>query len=183
MEVVALIIPFIALAILSVMIDKLTLVIEGIMNKIPGFPDRFEWWAAYSIVAIISFIICWQGSFSLFIYLGIHFKYAWEGWLMTALVISGGSSFVRSNFVMIESIPTVLSGVTATVANFVAKGKSNKEQNNVDNNYDNYPEAIEYPEAIDYSEAMNYPEAVESIDANQYYDLKDSTEDTNNPKQ
>lgn len=126
MEVVSLIIPFIALAILSVMIDKLTLVIEGIMHKIPGFPDRFEWWAAYVIVAIISFIICWQGGFSLFMYLGINFKYAWEGWLMTALVLSGGSAFVRSNFAMIESIPSILSGVTATVTNFVSRGKKKR---------------------------------------------------------
>lgn len=152
MEIISLIIPFIALAILSVMIDKLTLVLEGVMHKIPRLPDQFEWWIAYVIVAILSFIVCWQGNFDLFAYLDIYFNYKWQGWLMTALVLSGGSAFVRTNFSMIEAIPAVLGGVTTTVKGFFKSSKSNQNSNTTptqqhydSNNYTDYNEG----EALD----------------------------------
>jgi hypothetical protein len=108
--IIQLIIPFVALAILSAMIDKFTLFLESIMHRIPGLPDKFEWWIAYVIIVILGFIVCWQGSFDLFDYLDLHFAYMWEGWLMTALVISGGSAFVRTNFSLIEAIAMTLVG-------------------------------------------------------------------------
>ncbi|MBO8136818.1 MAG: hypothetical protein H0Z40_01570 [Desulfotomaculum sp.] len=114
-EVVELIIPFIALAILSVMIDKFTLFLEGVMKLIPGLPDSFEWPVAYIIVLAVGYVICWQGNYDLFAYLNINFRQPWQGWLMTALVISGGSAFVRSSFDVVDNIPASLSGLTATI--------------------------------------------------------------------
>ena len=98
-QIILLIIPFIALAILSVMIDKFTLFLEAIAHKIPGLPDKFEWSLAYGLVFLSSFLVCYQGNWDLFAYLDFHFNYAWQGWALTALVVSGGSAFVRTQFV------------------------------------------------------------------------------------
>ncbi|MTI82761.1 MAG: hypothetical protein FH756_02445 [Firmicutes bacterium] len=114
-QVVSLVIPFIALAIISVMIDKFTLFLEGVMEKVPGLPDYFEWPVAYIIVLTVSLLFCWQGRFDLFSYLDINFLYDWEGWLMTALVISGGSAFVRTSFNVVDSIPMGIGSVSSAV--------------------------------------------------------------------
>ncbi|MEG6615406.1 hypothetical protein V6C27_03040 [Peptococcaceae bacterium 1198_IL3148] len=117
-QVIELIIPFIALAILSVMIDKFTLFLEAAMNLIPGLPDKFEWPVAYVLVLAAGYVVCWQGNYDLFAYLNINFNYSWQGWLMTALVISGGSAFVRSSFGVVDAIPTGIGGVTSVVKKF-----------------------------------------------------------------
>jgi len=120
-EIVNLIIPFIACAILSVMIDKATLVLEAIMHRIPKLPDHFEWHVSYIVVLLISYLVCWQGQFSLFSYLEFEFQIEWQGWFMTALFISGGSAFVRTNFGLIEAIPVNMGGVTSIFKRFMNK--------------------------------------------------------------
>lgn len=116
-EVISLIIPFIALALISVMTDRLTMVLEAIMKKVPKLPDSFEWWIAYFIVLGISYVVCDEGNFDLFLYLHLTFSHPWEGYLLTALVLSGGSSFVRTQFTMIDKIPSVLSTIMSSIKN------------------------------------------------------------------
>jgi hypothetical protein len=127
-SIIELVIPFIALAILSVMIDRFTLFLEGIMHRIPKLPDKFEWWFAYVVILGLSFLVCWQGDFNLFVYLDFHFWYLWEGYLITALVISGGSSFVRSQFEIINDIPSVVMGATTSVSKFLRRASVSKQQ-------------------------------------------------------
>lgn len=122
-----LIIPFIALAIISLMIDKFTLFLEGLVKRIPFLPDQFDWWVAYLIVLTMAFLVCWQGNFDLFWYLHIHFAYPWEGWLMTALIISGGSSFVRTNFTLIDSIIGSVVGTLVTIKRIIVPGDRRTE--------------------------------------------------------
>lgn len=131
-DIVALVIPFIVLALFSVMIDKLTLVLEGIMNKIPRLPDHFEWYAAYMFVLFGSYLVCWRSDFILFSYLDLHFENPEEGYFLTALLISGGSAFVRTGFSMIETIPTSISGVTTTVKRLVSRD-TKKSDNSTSN--------------------------------------------------
>jgi hypothetical protein len=133
-QIIDLVIPFIALAILSVGIDKLTLVLEGIMHKIPKLPDKFEWTIAYIIVLGISYLVCWQGDFKLFAYLNLNFKYEWEDWFLTALIISGGSAFVRTNFIMIDNIPSVIRGISTTLKQRLVS--QNVQNTNTQNNDD-----------------------------------------------
>ncbi|MNJ90045.1 hypothetical protein D3C87_76360 [compost metagenome] len=129
MEVIALIIPFVAIAVISIMADRLTMVLQAIMNRIPKLPDKFEWWIAYFIVLGISYLVCMEGNFDLFLYFNMQFRYPWEGWILTALVLSGGSSFVKTQFTMIDSIPGVISGVTTTIKNIVvSNNKKNADQ-------------------------------------------------------
>jgi hypothetical protein len=127
-DIVALVIPFIALAILSVMIDRFTLFLEGIMHRIPRLPDKFEWWFAYALVLGLGYLVCWQGDFNLFNYLDFRFWYAWEGYFLTALVISGGSTFVRSQFEVINDIPSVIYGATTSVSKFLRRENVSKRE-------------------------------------------------------
>jgi len=120
-QIISLIIPFITLALFSVMIDKLTLFLVVLMSKIPNFPDQYEWPTAYFFILVLSYVVCWQGSFNLFEYLNVSFQYEWQGYLMTALLLSGGSALVRTGFSMIESIPSVLSGISTTVQRVVRR--------------------------------------------------------------
>ena len=118
-DVISLIIPFIALAILSVMIDRFTLFLEAVVKYIPLLPNRFEWPFAYGIVLGTGYLVCWQGHFDLFAYLAIHFRQEWQGWLMTALVISGGSAFVRTSFSVIDNIPMSVQGAYSSVKRMI----------------------------------------------------------------
>lgn len=120
-NIVALIIPFIALSILSVLIDRLTMVLEGIMHKIPGLPDHFEWIPAYFIVLAISYAVCFFGDFGLFLYLDIQFKYQWMDYLLTSLIISGGSYYVRQQFDSINNLPSIMTGVTSSIKSLFKK--------------------------------------------------------------
>ena len=164
-EIVSLIIPFIALAIISVMIDKLTLFLEGVMHKVPNFPDHLEWYVAYAFVLITSTIVCWQGDFRFFDYLNLYFP-TYLDYLMTGLVISGGSAFVRTQFSMIESIPMAITGVTSTFTRFVSRkpNNSNIKSNESTQNeqHTNYVQSNnEFPPADD-----EYPPAEEIIENN-----------------
>jgi hypothetical protein len=125
-NIVSLVIPFIAIAIISVLVDVLTLWIESVMHAIPKLPDKLEWWVAYLIVLGASYAVCWQGDFNLFNYLDFHFWYLWEGYLITALVVSGGSTFVRTQFGMINSIPSMLFGLTANVSQLLRRRELNQ---------------------------------------------------------
>jgi hypothetical protein len=111
--------PFIALILLSVMIDKLTIVIERIMFLIPKFPDRFEWSFAYIIIVGISYYIASEGDFDILSHLGLTFNYTWQGYLITAIAISGGSCFVRTSFDMINTMPSVLGGMKSHIRNII----------------------------------------------------------------
>ncbi|MDO7787108.1 hypothetical protein [Desulforamulus aquiferis] len=127
-NVLSLIIPFVSLAILSVMVDKFTLFLEWLMEKTPGLPNQLERPIAYLLVFGISFVVCWRGDFSLFQYLNFDFSNPWEGWLMTALVLSGGSAFVRSGFSMVDNIPLSVTSATAGLRRmFITKGENKDE--------------------------------------------------------
>lgn len=134
--IVSLILPFIGLAILSLMIDKATRALEGIMHSIPNLPDKFEWWFAYLIVLGSSYLVVQEGNFDFFSYININFRYDWERYLFTALIISGGSSFVKSSFGMIELIPSAVRGVGSTVRNVF---KSNVVPENTEYRYTQPP--------------------------------------------
>jgi hypothetical protein len=118
-----LIIPFIALCILSVMVDRLIMVLEEIAKKIPWLPINKFWGPlAYLIVFAAGYLVCWMGNFDFFTSLGFTFQHPYEGWSMTALLLSGGSAFVKSAFGMVNSIPQIVSNVFSTVTNFVTGG-------------------------------------------------------------
>lgn len=171
-QIVNLIIPFIALAILSVMIDKFTLFLEGIMNKLPHFPDKFEWWSAYAVVLIFSTVICWQGDFRFFDYLNLYFP-MWLDYLMTGLVISGGSAFVRTQFSMIDAIPASVIGITASFKRMLP-GKEKAADNESIKNINDMTIQPYYPIATETYPVDTYPVATEETvdydNSNRYSD-------------
>jgi hypothetical protein len=112
-EVLYLVTPFIVIVLLSLIIDKFMFIIQEVIHKIPYLPDKLEGCIAYNLILALSFLICWQGNFDIFKYLGIDFKYAWEGWLLTSGIISGGSQFVKLSFGMINEIPSLATTVVS----------------------------------------------------------------------
>lgn len=130
MGVSTLIIPFVALCILSVLIDKFTIFLEKIMEKVPYLPDKFEASIAYILVFTSSYIVCWRGNYDLFNYLNLTFQHIWEGWILTALLLSGGSRFVRESFGVINTMPQVISNVYSSIGGIFSSGSdlSNTEE-------------------------------------------------------
>lgn len=116
---VNLIVPFIALVLLATLIDRATLAMEGLMRKIPKFPDNFEWWVAYILILGLGYYVCYELDFAMFRYLGLEAKHVEVDWLLTALIISGGSTFVRSQFGVMNEIPAFLNGITTSIKRVV----------------------------------------------------------------
>lgn len=104
---------FIAVALLVVMVDQITKVLEGIMKRIPFLPDAFEWTIAYIILLGIASVVCWQGRFDLFVYLNFNWHYKWEGYLLTGALVAGGSSLLVKQFKVMGLIPSIVSGVSS----------------------------------------------------------------------
>lgn len=104
---------FIAVALIVVMVDVLTRVLEWIMKKIPYLPDAFEPPLAYSILTGLASGICWQGHFDLFTLLGFSWRHTWEGYLATGAIMAGGSKLLMSQFKVVGLIPGIVSGVAS----------------------------------------------------------------------
>ena len=112
----SLLVPFVALILVTVMVDKFTLILQHIMVKIPWLPDQFEKPIAYMIVFCMSFLVCWRGHYCLFTYLGFTFEHSWEGWILTSVAISGGSAFLNESFDRMNMMPGILSGMYGYVS-------------------------------------------------------------------
>ena len=117
-----LILPFVALCFLSVMVDRLIMVIEEIMRHVPWLPNRFWGPVAYVLVFTMGYVFCWAGAFNFFAVLGFAFRRQYEGWVMTSLLLSGGSAFVRNAFGLISNIPMIVSEVVSMVTSMVSAG-------------------------------------------------------------
>jgi hypothetical protein len=104
---------FIAVALLAVMVDQLTRVLEAVMERVPYLPDQFELPIAYIILVGIASAVCWQGHFDLFKLLGFDWQYKELGWLLTGCIIAGGSSLLGKQFRMVGLIPGIISGVAS----------------------------------------------------------------------
>jgi small-conductance mechanosensitive channel len=115
MTVSALIIPCIALCFLAMLVDRFVNFLEQGIKRIKWLPlNRIDGTIAYLIVFAAGFFVCWRGHFDFFTFLGFAFNRSWEGWLLTSLVLSGGSKFVRESFGLTGFIPQVISGVYST---------------------------------------------------------------------
>ena len=125
-DIISLAIPFIAVAIAATIVDVIMSNLEEAMGRIPLMPDYLSLPAAYSVVLALSYYFCWQGDFNLFSYLDVSFNYDWQGWLMTAFVISGGSKFVREKYSLIGKIPSGIYGLRKNVSQAI-KGDPVKE--------------------------------------------------------
>ena len=105
---------FIAVALLAVMVDQFTRVLQAVMAWIPYLPDQFELPIAYIILVGIASAICWQGRFDLFTLLGFDWwQYPELGWVLTGCIIAGGSSLLGKQFRMVGLIPGIISGVAS----------------------------------------------------------------------
>jgi hypothetical protein len=100
-------IAFIATALLVVMVDQMTRIIKEILP----FPPKVESVITYIVLSTIASAVCWQGDFDLFRYLNFNWQYPEEGWILTGILIAGGSSLLVKQFKVVGLIPSIISGV------------------------------------------------------------------------
>ena len=112
------------------MLDRFALFLEGIMKRVPFLPDKFEWWVAYIVVLSAAFLVCWQLDFQIFRYLGLDAKYSWFDWLLTSLIISGGSTFLKTQFNLINDIPSILNITNSFRRLIISSNNTTKETKN-----------------------------------------------------
>jgi hypothetical protein len=117
-EVVFLIIPFIVLVLFGTMVDRLTQFIEGIMKPIPFLPNALSKELAFILLVLVGFGVCWEFDFNLLAYLNHPGRNAYAGYIFTAVLISGGSSYLKTNFENMDALPGILGGLTTTVSRY-----------------------------------------------------------------
>lgn len=132
-QTINLLIPFFTLCFAVVLIDRFTVFLETIINKVPLLPDKFEPTIAYITVFAISYLFCWRGHFDFFQYLNLTFNYSFEGWILTALLLSGGSSLVKNSFNIITQIPSSISYITSTISGLTGVGSIISTSSNTSN--------------------------------------------------
>lgn len=119
-QLVYLIVPFIALVILSVLCDKIVMTLEFLLHNIPHLPDFLEPGFAYIITLALAIGVCWLSQFDIFTYLDINFPYN-IGVFLTGVIISQGSSYVKNVFGAVNDIPSVFSGIMSSVKSIFKK--------------------------------------------------------------
>lgn len=97
---------FVVIAIAALIIDVVTDRIQNLLKIIPIISEQLYNILSYIIVLMLSYYFCWQGNFDLFLCLNISFNCKWQGWLMTALIISGGSKTIIEKYNLISKIPS-----------------------------------------------------------------------------
>lgn len=115
---VPLILRFIALIFFIGMTENLVEFLTKTFHK--TISDYF----AFLISAVLAYIICFLGDFRFFEALDVHFLNQHIDYVMSALVIAAGSGFLQRKFDIINTIPSVISGVQVASA----RRKINKEK-------------------------------------------------------
>lgn len=135
--------PIVAIIILALIMDNITSNIKKILSKIPNLPDHIEIYIAFLLIWLLGFLFCWQGNFDFFVHLGINFNYPWEAYLMTSLVISGGSVSIKNGLIFIKDIVFIIVSIKSKIkSSFV----NVKENNSIDTQ--DKPELSEKKEEI-----------------------------------
>jgi hypothetical protein len=106
-------IAFIGVAILAVVVDRMTLFLQAVMKRVPFLPDEFEDYLTYIILVGMASAICWQGHFDLFSKLNWTWHYNWEGYLATGAMAACGTTLLIKEFKVMGFMPSIISGVSS----------------------------------------------------------------------
>jgi len=106
-------IAFIGVAILAVIVDRITLFLQAVMKKIPFLPDQLEDYITYIVLVGIASAVCWQGHFDLFSKLNWNWHYTWEGYLATGAMSACGTTLLIREFKVLGFMPSIISGVSS----------------------------------------------------------------------
>jgi hypothetical protein len=125
------VLAFVMLFILSKMVDKAVLFLEYILKYIPRLPDKIEAPIAYILVTGLSYIACWRFNFSIFSAFGYPTVDLYEGWIGTALVLSGGSKFMREISENLDYLPGFLSTIIQSTRQVLIRNNNKDADTNV----------------------------------------------------
>ncbi|SDZ19660.1 hypothetical protein [Tindallia californiensis] len=104
-DIVSLVIPFIAMIFFIGMTENIVEELENLFNR------KIHEAVGYFLVLVLAFAISMLGDYRFFEYLDVTFQYDWMDWMMSAFVIAAGSGFLEKKFDIINTIPSVISGV------------------------------------------------------------------------
>lgn len=122
------VLAFVMLFVLSKCVDKAVLFLQFILKATPNLPDKFEAPIAYILVSGFSYLACWRFNFSIFAAFGYPTAQLHEGWIGTALVLSGGSKFMREISDNLDFMPGFLSSIINATRQIVVKNTSAGQQ-------------------------------------------------------
>jgi hypothetical protein len=120
---------FVMLYFLSKMVDKAVLFLQFILKYIPFLKDSFEPAIAYGLVTGMSYVACWRLNFSIFAVFGWPTVIPHEGWIGTALVLSGGSKFMREISDHLDYMPGFLSSIVNATRRVIIGNTPGKDTN------------------------------------------------------
>lgn len=116
-EIVSLVIPFIALIFFIGMGENIVQFIENIINK------EINNGTGFFIIFAIFFMISFSGDWAFFSYLQIEFTPFWMDYVMSSALVAAGSKFLEKKFDIINSLPSVITGIRVQRSYSKAKNK------------------------------------------------------------
>ena len=110
---VPLALAFLGLVFFSPLIDGVVLFLERIMLHVPRLPNTFGARVSFVLTVAVAYCLCWRAGFDFYAYLGMNFTQQ-EGWLVTAILLSGGTKALKRYFDLANLIPMGVFGGLAS---------------------------------------------------------------------
>ena len=110
---VPLILAFLTLVFFTPLIDGVVMFLERVMLHIPKLPNNFGARVSFVITVGVAYCLCWRAGFDFYAHLGNSFTQQ-EGWLVTALLLSGGTTALKRHFDLANLIPVGIFGGIAS---------------------------------------------------------------------
>jgi len=104
-DIVSLAIPFIALIFFIGMGENLVQFLENLFNR------EFHSGIGFFIIFLIFFGITFSGDWAFFSYFSIEFTPYWIDYIMSSVVVAAGSKFLEKKFNIINTIPSIITGI------------------------------------------------------------------------
>ena len=117
-DIISLVIPFIALIFFIGMGENLVQFIENLFSR------EIHNGLGFFLIFLIFFVLTFSADWAFFSYLDIEFSPYWMDYVMSSVVVAAGSKFLEKKFNIINSIPSVISGIRVQRA----YGKAEKEK-------------------------------------------------------
>ena len=122
---------FVALILVAKLIDPVLWFLQEVLKRIPHLPNVIERPFAYLLSGLLAYFICWSNNFAFFKILGFDAKWEIEGFILTALLISGGSKSLRNTTGELDYLPSFLSSIISSTRRLIvgtaAVGQQNEE--------------------------------------------------------
>lgn len=112
---------FLALVFFAPIVDGVVMFLERVMLHFPRLPNNFGARASFLLTVLVAYCLCWRAEFDFYAYLGMGFS-RHEGWLITAILLSGGTKALKRYFDLANLIPVSIFGGISSAVKRVGRG-------------------------------------------------------------